>query len=222
MKLIADAAIGRSVPEGVGIGFAPVGLQYPVLTAPDGVLRLIAVADVRLARHIHLILRSPGEASPATQRFTNQSTGVLDGRPIGRDFGFRPGRCLAHEEATVPLKDLAATQRQNPGQRPVGGIQPGHLRERALRAAHHPPGVHVVRRLMPRADQVAVLVERAVGQVRTQVPTSARHREQFPADVPDRITSGANHRPGRQVGYRSHFVFSTHTFIVHPLHRMTV
>ena len=64
---------------GVGIGFAPVGLQYPVLTGPDGVLRLIAVADVRLASHIHLILRSPGETSPAAQRFTNQSTGVLDG-----------------------------------------------------------------------------------------------------------------------------------------------
>ncbi|MCX4906308.1 hypothetical protein [Streptomyces sp. NBC_00878] len=31
------------VSAGVGIGFASVGLQYPVLTAPDSVLRLIAV-----------------------------------------------------------------------------------------------------------------------------------------------------------------------------------
>ena len=36
------------VSAGVGIGFAPVGLQYPVLTAPDSVLRLIAVAGVHL------------------------------------------------------------------------------------------------------------------------------------------------------------------------------
>jgi DNA-binding transcriptional LysR family regulator len=36
------------VSAGVGIGFAPVGLQYPVLTAPDSVLRLIAVEGVRL------------------------------------------------------------------------------------------------------------------------------------------------------------------------------
>jgi DNA-binding transcriptional LysR family regulator len=60
------------VSAGVGIGFAPVGLQYPALTAPDSVLRLIAVADVHLERHIHLILPSPGETSPAAQRFANQ------------------------------------------------------------------------------------------------------------------------------------------------------
>jgi len=60
------------VSAGVGIGFAPVGLQYPVLTAPDSVLRLIAVADVHLERHIHLILPSPGETSPAAQRFAHQ------------------------------------------------------------------------------------------------------------------------------------------------------
>jgi DNA-binding transcriptional LysR family regulator len=60
------------VSAGVGIGFAPVGLQYPVLTAADSVLRLIAVADVHLERHIHLILPSPGETSPAAQRFADQ------------------------------------------------------------------------------------------------------------------------------------------------------
>jgi DNA-binding transcriptional LysR family regulator len=60
------------VSAGVGIGFAPVGLQYPALTAPDSVLRLIAVADVHLERHIHLILPAPGETSPAAQRFANQ------------------------------------------------------------------------------------------------------------------------------------------------------
>jgi hypothetical protein len=42
-----------------------------VLTAPDSVLRLIAVADAHLERHI-LILPSPGETSPAAQRFADQ------------------------------------------------------------------------------------------------------------------------------------------------------
>jgi DNA-binding transcriptional LysR family regulator len=60
------------VSAGVGIGFAPVGLQYPVLTAPDSVLRLIAVEGVRLERHIYLILPSVGETSPAARRFADQ------------------------------------------------------------------------------------------------------------------------------------------------------
>jgi DNA-binding transcriptional LysR family regulator len=60
------------VSAGVGIGFAPLGLQYPVLTAPDSALRFIAVADVRLERHIYLMLPSPGETSPAAQRFADQ------------------------------------------------------------------------------------------------------------------------------------------------------
>jgi DNA-binding transcriptional LysR family regulator len=60
------------VSAGVGIGFAPVGLQYPVLTGPDSVLRLVAVAGVRLERHIYLILPSPGETSPAARRFADQ------------------------------------------------------------------------------------------------------------------------------------------------------
>jgi DNA-binding transcriptional LysR family regulator len=60
------------VSAGVGIGFAPVGLQYPVLTAPGSVLRLIAVEGVRLERHIYLMLPSLGETSPAAQRFADQ------------------------------------------------------------------------------------------------------------------------------------------------------
>ena len=60
------------VSAGVGIGFAPIGLQYPVLTAPDSVLRFITVADVRLERHIHLMLPSAGETSPAAGRFAEQ------------------------------------------------------------------------------------------------------------------------------------------------------
>ena len=60
------------VSADVGIGFAPVGLQYPVLTAPDSVLRFVAVAGVRLERHIYLILPSPSETSPAAQKFADQ------------------------------------------------------------------------------------------------------------------------------------------------------
>ena len=60
------------VSAGVGIGFAPVGLQYPVLTGPGSVLRLIPVQGVRLERHIYLILPSVGETSPAARRFADQ------------------------------------------------------------------------------------------------------------------------------------------------------
>src|SRR6202035_2326159 len=60
------------VSAGVGIGFAPVGLQYPVLTAPDSFLRLIAVEGVRLERHIYLMLPSVGETSPAARGMGDQ------------------------------------------------------------------------------------------------------------------------------------------------------
>jgi DNA-binding transcriptional LysR family regulator len=60
------------VSAGVGIGFAPVGLPYPVLTAPDSVLRLIDVVGLRLERHIYLMLPSVGETSPAARRFADQ------------------------------------------------------------------------------------------------------------------------------------------------------
>jgi DNA-binding transcriptional LysR family regulator len=59
------------VSAGVGIGFAPIGLRYPVLTAPDSVLRFIPVEGVRLERHIYLILPSVGETSPAARRFAD-------------------------------------------------------------------------------------------------------------------------------------------------------
>jgi DNA-binding transcriptional LysR family regulator len=90
-RLMSDAAfVGEGIPRriacevgdwelflelvsaGVGIGFAPTGLQYAVLTAPDSVLRFIAVADVRLERHIYLMLPSAGETSPAARRFAEQ------------------------------------------------------------------------------------------------------------------------------------------------------
>jgi DNA-binding transcriptional LysR family regulator len=60
------------ISAGVGIGFAPVGLQYPVLAAPDSVLRLIAVDGLRLERHLYLMLPSVGETTPAAQRFADQ------------------------------------------------------------------------------------------------------------------------------------------------------
>jgi DNA-binding transcriptional LysR family regulator len=66
------------VSAGLGIGFAPVGLQYPVLTAPDSVLRLVAVEGVHLERHIYLILPPAGETSPAAQRFADQLLRITD------------------------------------------------------------------------------------------------------------------------------------------------
>jgi DNA-binding transcriptional LysR family regulator len=90
-RLLSDAAFaGEGIPRrvvcevgdwelflelvnaGVGIGFAPVGLQYPVLTAPESVLGFVKVAGVRLERHIHLMLPAVGETSPAARRFAEQ------------------------------------------------------------------------------------------------------------------------------------------------------
>jgi hypothetical protein len=45
-------AWGELVSAGVGIGFAPAVPQYPVLTAPDSVLRFMAVEGVRLETHL--------------------------------------------------------------------------------------------------------------------------------------------------------------------------
>ena len=69
------------VSAGVGIGFAPIGLRYPVLTAPDSVLRFIPVEGVRLERHIYLILPSVGETSPAARRFADHLQRI---HPAGR------------------------------------------------------------------------------------------------------------------------------------------
>jgi DNA-binding transcriptional LysR family regulator len=68
------------VSADVGIGFAPAGLRYPVLTGPDSVLRLIAVEGVRLERHIYLMLPAVGETSPAARRFADQ---LLRTHPAG-------------------------------------------------------------------------------------------------------------------------------------------
>jgi DNA-binding transcriptional LysR family regulator len=95
-RLLSDAAFaGQGIPRrvvcevgdwevflelvsaGVGIGFAPVGLQYPVLAAAGSVLRLIAVEGVRLERHIYLMLPSVGETSPAAQRFADHVVRTL-------------------------------------------------------------------------------------------------------------------------------------------------
>jgi hypothetical protein len=43
-----------------------------VLTAPDSVLRLIAVGGVRLERLLYLMLPSVGETSPTARRFADQ------------------------------------------------------------------------------------------------------------------------------------------------------
>ena len=120
--------------------------------------RLVRDVDVLPARDLVLLIRD--EVSPLDFRAL---LWCVPDSEVGS----------AHEEVAVPLGDLAAAQRQNPSQGAVGGIQPGNLREHALRPAHHPSGMHVVGGLVPRADKVALLVDAAVGQVRAQVTASA-------------------------------------------------
>ena len=61
---------------------------------------------------------------------------------------------------------------------------PGTFAKTPCGPRDHPSGAHVVRRLMLGADEAALLVERAVGQSRAQVPASARHRENSPPMLP--------------------------------------
>jgi DNA-binding transcriptional LysR family regulator len=68
------------VSAGVGIGFAPAGLRYPVLTAPGSVLRFVMVGGVRLERHLYLMLPSAAETSPAARRFADH---LLRAYPAG-------------------------------------------------------------------------------------------------------------------------------------------
>src|SRR6478609_11512895 len=100
----------------------------------------------------------------------------------------------------VPVEgDAATAQRPGLGQGDVGCVKTGDLGEYALRSAGHPPGPHVVLGLVPRADQAAVGVDAALGEVRAQVPTSAADGEVVPV-VADRVTSGSCDGAGREVG----------------------
>ncbi len=78
------------VSAGVGVGFAPIGLKYPLLTAPESVLRLIPVEGVRLERHIYLMQPSAGETSPAARRFADHLLRVRPARSDNRPDA--PGR----------------------------------------------------------------------------------------------------------------------------------
>jgi len=69
---------------------------------------------------------------------------------------------------------------------------------------------------MPGADQTPLLIESAVSQVRAQVPASARHRKELPADVAHGVGSGAGHRTWGQIGCTSDLVLSAHGYSVHP------
>ena len=53
---------------------------------------------------------------------------------------------------------------------------------------------------MPRTDQVALVVERALGQVRAEVAAATRHREQLTSRIADGEPPRTRHRPRRQTG----------------------
>jgi hypothetical protein len=49
---------------------------------------------------------------------------------------------------------------------------------------------------MPRADQATLAVDRSIGEIGTEMPTSASHREQLTVRVSDRVRSGTADNPG--------------------------
>jgi hypothetical protein len=94
-------------------------------------------------------------------------------------FRFLPSGVKRTNRQPIPLEHLATAQRHDAGQGPVHGAHARQFREDAFPRTIRPVRTFV-RRLMSEAYQAAVLVERAIGQVRAHVPASARHRENSP------------------------------------------
>ncbi|MFD9737078.1 LysR family transcriptional regulator [Umezawaea sp. NPDC059074] len=66
------------VDAGLGIGFVPAGLDYPILTRADSRLRLLDVADVDFARHAVLALPT-SDLNPAAVRFADHVCRLRNG-----------------------------------------------------------------------------------------------------------------------------------------------
>ena len=89
----------------------------------------------------------------------------------------------------------------DPGQGDERGTEARNLGEHPLRATHHLPGPHVVRGLVPRADEAAVGVDAPLGEVGAQVPAPPAHGEVLTV-VPDRVLPRPRDGTGRDVGGR--------------------
>jgi DNA-binding transcriptional LysR family regulator len=78
------------VSAGIGIGFPPEGLLYPVLTAPHSVQRLVAVAGIHLE---HISSSSPRRRARSARQY--------DGSPINFCASTRPTVTTRHRDPTT-------------------------------------------------------------------------------------------------------------------------
>jgi hypothetical protein len=102
------------------------------------------------------------------------------------------------EQFSVAFDHGPATERQYLRQRAERPTQAGNLREDPLRSSDHVTRRGVVAGTVPGADQAALPVDRTLGEVGSQMPTTLRHSEQVAFGVPDRPSSGAGDGTGRK------------------------
>jgi hypothetical protein len=74
--------------------------------------------------------------------------------------------------------------------------RPGILAKTPLGPADHSPGVDVVGRVVPWADQTSGFVEAAVGEIGAEVAAAAAHGEVVTGSIADRIVAGTDDGPG--------------------------
>src|SRR5258708_38209779 len=101
-----------------------------------------------------------------------------------RPGGGRAAGSATDVEIAVALGHWRPPEWQHPREHAVPEVEAGHLGEDPLRSPDHPAGPDVVGRVVPGADQAAVLIDAATRQVSAEVPASARDREVAPAGGP--------------------------------------
>jgi len=120
------------------------------------------------------------------------------------------GSVLSNEHGAFSLDERAATKGQDPGHQTVTSIQAGDLREEALWASRHSPGGNVVSGAMPRTDQATLPVDRAIGEISTEMPTTPCHREELAIRVSYGVPSGTADNPRHELDDGRHLGLSCH------------
>src|SRR6266540_2867206 len=130
--------------------------------------------------------------------------------------GVRSPGSAVEVQVAVTLGDCRSPERQCPGEHPEAEAETGHLGEDALRPAHHPAAGDVVGRLVPRADQAAVVIDVTVGEVGAQMPAPSGDREVPTAEVAHGVAANADHAARRQIRRCADSLFRTHRDLRRP------
>ena len=129
----------------------------------------------------------------------------------------------AEVEAVVAYGHGRSSKGYDPCEQTESEPESGHLCEDPLRPTNHAATSDVVGRLVPRADQAAVLIDVAAGEVRTEVAATARHRKIPTIDVTDCVATHTHHLAGWDVSGRANSLLCIHdTVSVHLRYRCPV